>query len=413
MLDCGICLTNPTAGASRVRLSRTRRRSARPCRFVFLLESGVWVMATGETVLRELLAEQRSGVKLHTIVQETLFTFMSDMEMVEESDHPESAREWFDMAVEAFDREKGGTMQPPILSRTGKWSGVDLPEAPAAAAPATLGGAAGQAAGGAAPPTFAASNDPMLEGIEVSTIDEDKAKNDIKAQGISGARVLALSMSLEVGVVQSLTKVMHGKLAYGADPRTMEEVRTAKKAGIMTLTKVIEAKDTSALVTHFMSLAREYATRQMIEESTLISRFWAETSVHFPGDQVFPYLVEYLHKVYCGRGLPTVFDLALAWRVTRGDDGAAADVAKVKKEMKAVTEALAEAKREAKESKEAVKALRTANDTLTQRVGQLRPAPTKPGEQSAGKGKKCFKCGEFGHIAANCPNAGEEAEKEE
>ena len=72
-----------------------------------------------------------------------------------------------------------------------------------------------------------------------------------------------------------------------------------------------------------------------------------------------------------------------------------------------------EAKREAKESKEAVKALRTANDTLTQRVGQLRPAPTKPGEQSAGKGKKCFKCGEFGHIAANCPNAGEEAEKEE
>ena len=253
----------------------------------------------------------------------------------------------------------------------------------------------------------------MLEGIEVSTIDEDKAKIDIKAQGISGARVLALSMSLEVGVVQSLTKVMHGKLAYGADPRTMEEVRTAKKAGIMTLTKVIEAKDTSALVTHFMSLAREYVTRQMIEESTLISSFWAETSVHFPGDQVFPYLTEYLHKVYCGRGLPTVFDLALAWRVTRGDDGAAADVAKVKKEMKAVTEALAEAKREAKESKEAVKALRTANDTLTQRVGQLRPAPTKPGEQSAGKGKKCFKCGEFGHIAANCPNAGEEAEKEE
>eukprot|EP00966_Prymnesium_polylepis_P179110 4146980-Prymnesium_polylepis.1 len=63
----------------------------------------------------------------------------------------------------------------------------------------------------------------MLEGIEVSTIDEDKAKNDIKAQGISGARVLALSMSLEMGVVQSLTKVMHGKLGYGADPRTMEE----------------------------------------------------------------------------------------------------------------------------------------------------------------------------------------------
>eukprot|EP00966_Prymnesium_polylepis_P075483 1750798-Prymnesium_polylepis.1 len=57
---------------------------------------------------------------------------------------------------------------------------------------------------------------------------------------------------------------MHGKLAYmyGADA-TMEEVRTAKKAGIMTRTRVIEAKDTSALVAHFMSLAREYATRQM------------------------------------------------------------------------------------------------------------------------------------------------------
>ena len=133
-------------------------------------------MATGETVLREHLAEQRNGVKLHTIVQETLFTFMSDMEMVEESDHPKSAREWFDMAVAAFDKEEGGAMPPPILSRTGKWSGVELPEGPAAAAPATLGSAAGQAAGGAAPSTFAASNDPMLEGIEVSTIDEDKAK---------------------------------------------------------------------------------------------------------------------------------------------------------------------------------------------------------------------------------------------
>ena len=44
-------------------------------------------MATGETVLRERLAEQHNGVKLHTIVQKTLFTFMSDMEMVEESDH--------------------------------------------------------------------------------------------------------------------------------------------------------------------------------------------------------------------------------------------------------------------------------------------------------------------------------------
>ena len=143
MLDCGIRLRNRYSRTTPTGLqsSRARRRSARPCRFVSLLESGVWVMATGETVLREHLAEQRNGVKLHTIVQKTLFTFMSDMEMVEESDHPESAREWFDMAVEAFDREKGGAMPPPILSRTGKWSGVELPEASAAAAPATLGGA--------------------------------------------------------------------------------------------------------------------------------------------------------------------------------------------------------------------------------------------------------------------------------
>eukprot|EP00966_Prymnesium_polylepis_P043787 1014888-Prymnesium_polylepis.1 len=123
-------------------------------------------MATGETVLKELIAEQRNGVKHHTIVQKTLFTYMSDIEMVEEGDQPESAREWFDTAVAAFDEERGGAMPPPILERTRKWSGVEPPEAPAAAAPATLGGAAGQAAGGAVPTTFAASNDPMLEGIE-------------------------------------------------------------------------------------------------------------------------------------------------------------------------------------------------------------------------------------------------------
>eukprot|EP00966_Prymnesium_polylepis_P176671 4090797-Prymnesium_polylepis.1 len=71
--------TTPTG----LQTSRARHRSARPCRFVSVLplESGAWVMATGGTVLRERLAEQRNNVKLHTIVQKTLFTFMSDMEM--------------------------------------------------------------------------------------------------------------------------------------------------------------------------------------------------------------------------------------------------------------------------------------------------------------------------------------------
>eukprot|EP00966_Prymnesium_polylepis_P216294 5007178-Prymnesium_polylepis.1 len=55
--------TTPTG----LQTSRAWRRSARPCRFVFVLplESGAWVMAV--TVLRERLAEQRNGVKLHTI----------------------------------------------------------------------------------------------------------------------------------------------------------------------------------------------------------------------------------------------------------------------------------------------------------------------------------------------------------
>eukprot|EP00966_Prymnesium_polylepis_P217518 5034348-Prymnesium_polylepis.1 len=61
MLDCGICLMNPTVGASRVRLLARGVEAHGRVDLCFCSRVACGVMATGETVLRERLAEQRNG----------------------------------------------------------------------------------------------------------------------------------------------------------------------------------------------------------------------------------------------------------------------------------------------------------------------------------------------------------------
>ena len=56
-------------------------------------------------------------------------------------------------------------------------------------------------------------------------------------------------------------------------------------------------------------MAKEYNDRQLIEEATLISQFWSETTSAFEGDDagLFSYLSEW-HRRYNRRGIPKLLD---------------------------------------------------------------------------------------------------------
>ena len=52
------------------------------------------------------------------------------------------------------------------------------------------------------------------------------------------------------------------------------------KAGVVTLSKILSAKDTSMhreLQSHFGSLIREFSEMSLIKEASLITQWWSET----------------------------------------------------------------------------------------------------------------------------------------
>ena len=87
---------------------------------------------------------------------------------------------------------------------------------------------------------------------------------------------------------------------------------TQRKAGVESLDDLLKAKNKRHVAQHFTRLAKEYNDRQMIEEATLVSQFWAETSAAFEGDDsgLFTYMLEW-NRHYAGRGIPKLLDTDL------------------------------------------------------------------------------------------------------
>ena len=96
------------------------------------------------------------------------------------------------------------------------------------------------------------------------------------AQGLSCARIIALSLSLVLGKVSKLSTCM--SLKYGEDPALSEPAKQARKAGKKTIATVIKSKDYSGAGAFFSALMQSYAADGMIEESSLVAAWWAETS---------------------------------------------------------------------------------------------------------------------------------------
>ena len=215
----------------------------------------------------------------------------------------------------------------------------------------------------------------------VAAGDREKVKNDVRAQNLSPVQITALSESLELGEIVPLADVMNK--AYGSNPRLSEKAKTARKAGVLTWSKLLENKERRAVSSHIAALNRAFIGTGFVTEMSLVSAWWGELMAVFENDTagLFDYLSEYA-RVYMGRGFPVrTVDVAILVRV-RG--GVSSD----------------------KETVKTLGQLKIENAKVREEMAAMRQKLN--GLSGGGKGPKCFNCGARGHVAANCPEKEEE-----
>ena len=235
-----------------------------------------------------------------------------------------------------------------------------------------------------------------MDGLTIQ--EKEKAMKDMAAQGLTGARIVGLSLSLCLGKVMKPSACVG--LKYGEDPSLGELAKQARKATAKTLEKVLKSKDYSDVGAFFTGLMSKFAADSMVEESALIGAWWAETAGCFVGekDLLFKYLEEYFDK-YAGRGLPVLVDTVL---VTRLRNAAGSGVGK--DELKKLVAEVSELKTSLSKSKEAFNSLKQQFDAKLKK-------PTAEELEERRKNVVCNYCKEKGHYKSECPKL--KADKED
>ena len=230
---------------------------------------------------------------------------------------------------------------------------------------------------------------------DIAMLEEDK-----KLQGLTGAQIVVGSEGLELGRVPAVGDVV-GVQAYKSDPRLAALTKQQKKAGMKTLSTILAGPNVRReLSTHFGNLVRDYSDMGGIQEASLITRFWAETqSVSYDDKVMIEYISEYLRK-YGGRFIPEVMDVKIASRVNNSRSAGGV-----------TPEQLAEVKALAKTTKSEFAELKRELNSLKGELSRLK-SKTGPADRDP-KGPKCHKCGEFGHIARDCPKKKSSKEDDE
>lgn len=230
--------------------------------------------------------------------------------------------------------------------------------------------------------------------------------------GLSGLRILCLSLGVELGRVPTPGDAM--SVIYGSDPRLSEMVKQARKAGLATLSKHLDAPDAVHQVSmHMSSLIREFSEMSLIEEASLLTTWWSETQAISGNDPkiLSEYIKEYLKK-YVGRGLPVPIDITLITRVTRGlgsgSSTAVNEALKIAKDAKARAD---DAVKDAAAARTEARKLQGELDRLRSSVAKKKEDKDPDDKEKKAKGKgKCFICGSPDHQIADCP---ERKQKEE
>ena len=216
------------------------------------------------------------------------------------------------------------------------------------------------------------------------------------AQGISVERIVSLSLSLIMGKVSKLS--VSENMKWGEDPALTDVAKQARKAGKKLLSDVLKTENFASIAAFFSDIMRSYAALGMVEESSLVASWWAETAGCFNQDKgpLFKYLEAYFEK-YAGRGLPERVDTVLITRTRNqgGGDGGVSkdDFAKLKKRMEECESANGKFKSEISDLKKQL---------------SDKKKPTKEELEERRKKVKCHLCGELGHYQSECPNKTED-----
>ena len=339
--------------------------------------------------LKALFASTRNGISLPGALSVALVTFYASVMMVGSLDEvslndPDELEE---AAAEAWQHTHSFEMPRAQIVRVRKWAGEGSHGSKAPRSTLAHESTVGDV--GEEDRREAAKKE--ASEMDLTPFEREKAVKDMAAQGLSCARIIALSLSLILGKVSKLSTCV--SLKYGEDPALSEPAKQARKAGKKTIATIIKAKDYAGAGAFFSALMQSYAADGMIEESSLVAAWWAETSGCFSSDKelLFEYLEEYFDK-YAGRGLPVKIDTVLVTRI-RNASGAGGIS---KEEMKQVKNRLAE--------------LDTANSKLKAEIAALKDGqpkkPTKPSKEELEKRRAnivCHNCGEKGHYASECP----------
>ena len=240
-------------------------------------------MADGEvmTAVREHFAGRAHGTKLSNVLVEAVVKYCSEILFLESVDDvPTEPGDVLALVGEAWSHMHGkplpGLYSRQVLAWVGRRETVHIPDATAAlgSTPSLPVIEPGDEAPGDAFPGFSMITDPNhpLAGVNVSDHDVPQALADTSSQRISGMRILALSVALEVGRVVPLGSVK--SMVYGSNARLFDNVKQSRKAGVDTLGSIIHEKSRVKVGAHFTHLMNDYMGRRMTEEASLISAFW-------------------------------------------------------------------------------------------------------------------------------------------
>jgi hypothetical protein len=343
--------------------------------------------ATLRADLRALIGAERAGQKLTSALVETMVTYLVVHEMITDVSDV-SVDDLSTVGLAAWPAVHEGADLPPIQKgKLQRWlsnlpvGATDLPGADARTESLTPSEDHSKLFGEAGP----------------TTRDLRRLADDKTSQGLTGTRILRLSLALELGRVPSIGEVV-GVLAYGSDPRISEPAKKQRKAGMDTLHSVLTSNESNLrfrINSFFTDLIREFAEHGAIEESSLITQMWGEAQALAHDDSMLKhYLLEFFKK-YGGRGIPTPVDILITQRVSGTRSlGVDADVLKeLKDQLKSFKSAADDMRRE----------LASVKSELGRVKNSRRPGDGG-GDKPGGRGDiKCHYCHEKGHIAPNCP----------
>ena len=339
-------------------------------------------------VLKTHLAAPKNGVKLPAKLSTVIQDFIINVSKLENMDDVDldDPEEMEEAGKEGWEGAFAEDLPKMLVLRLRKWAGASV----SVDSKETL---AGPVVGDVTDKDRRSMAHKEVDEMDLTSFEREKAVRDMADQGLSGKRVVGLSLSLCLGKVCKPT--LSSSLKYGEDPALSDPAKQARKAGKRMLATIIKNKNFAETGAFFSDLMRAYSADHMVEEASLIASWWAETASCFSAekDLLFDYLEEYFDK-YAGRGLPVLIDTVLVTRLrnSAGSSGAS------KEELKAIKNRLADLETMGGKHK-------TEIGELKKKVGDMKnPKPTAEEQDERRKKVTCHNCGEKGHYKSECPH---------